>query len=130
MNRHDIAKALDEMGARHASNSVRPPKGRTTVLGNVSCRITTEGSPLAGAIMRNTITAGYASDGWKSDYESRRRWWLVLSIEDDDGHIVWASGQRFSNQLQAQAEWNDAVAAMRQDGDIVDEIEAQQPVLV
>lgn len=121
MNRNEIRAALDEMGIRYTGNTVRPPKLRVTKLGDIRIRVSDELNPLCGAIIRNTLTAGEASDGFKSDYSRRRRWWIVTTVEADDGWIVWSSGARFSDQAKAQAEWTATVATMKLDGELVDE---------
>lgn len=129
MNRNEIRKALDEMGLRYASNTVRPPKTRVTRLGSVAIRVSHPENPLCGAIIRNTLTAGYASDGFHSDYERRRRWWIVTSIEDDDGHVVWARGTRFSSQNKVEGEWAETVVTMKQDGELIHDAGPDRPLL-
>lgn len=118
MDRTELRRAIAESGLRSASNTVRPPRTRVSKLGDVTCRITDPESPLQGAIIRNTLTAGYASDGFKSNYEKRRRWWIVTSLESDDGWICWARGTRFTDQDKVQAEWAETIATMRELDDV------------
>lgn len=118
LSRPEIRAALNEMGLRFNGNAVRPHKS-ARLLGTTRCQITTTDSPIRGAFLRTSIWSGSASDGYKTGYDTRPVWWVMLYIEDEAGHTMWRQGNRFANRARADREYDDSVATMRQDGEII-----------
>lgn len=115
----EIRVAVKAMG--HRGNSVRPP-----VHASLTARTVCEPfqGPMVGARIVLELFAGRASDGYKSDFTARPRWWVLLSVQDSSGHRYWALGRRFSNQVKARAEYDQSALDMDNDGEIVERIEA------
>lgn len=112
MNRSEIRSALDAMGIRHASNTVRPYRSARCAA-SATARLRT--GPLTGVVTRASVWSGAASDGWKSEYQPRPVWWVLVTIEDDDGHIVWGIGSRYASERKAREHYDAQVDALRED---------------
>lgn len=90
-------------------NTVRPPKRAFRY--EETAGVVRQG-PLAGALLTVAIYEGQASDGYKSDFQRRRRWWLLLTVTASDGTICWRDGQRFTDEAKAWAEYRDSAKSI------------------
>lgn len=92
-------------------NTVRPPKSARRL--DHQTGMVLDGD-LAGSFLTVTLYEGQASDGYKTNYERRPRWWTVLTIGDELGYAVWSIGTRWANKAKAQADFADSAASIRE----------------
>lgn len=111
LDRHAVRNAVAAAGMAYTSNTVRPPKSAKQLASTRG--LITQGE-LAGAYLTVTLFGGSASDGYKTDYERRPRWWTLLAISDEPGHVVWAIGTRWSRETKARADYEDSAQAIRE----------------
>lgn len=102
----DVVKATVGYG-----NTVRPPKSARQ-LGTERGMILD--GDLAGAFLTVALYEGQASDGYKTDYQALTRWWTLLTISDETGHVVWAMGTRWAKQSKARADFDSSAASIRE----------------
>lgn len=110
----EIRQRLTESGMRDGANTVRPPKSARRI--ETSRCLIGPGQHLTGAFLRASLWAGAASDGFKSTYDRRERWWTILTVEDRDGRVQWSLGQRSSSEAKARAEYQASAQSMLEDG--------------
>lgn len=60
-----------------------------------------------GKVGTVTLFEGRASDGYKTDYERVKRWWVEVAYSD--GHSTFRRGKRFSREAAARR-WYNAVS--------------------
>ena len=108
MSRADIRAGVKAFGW---GNSVRPP-ARSSMLGSQRGMIVQ--GDLAGAFLTVAWYEGQASDGYKTNYTALTRWWIVLTVSDEKGYVLWHTGTRFANKAKAQAEFEDSAQSIRE----------------
>lgn len=92
-------------------NTVRPPV-HANMLGSERGMVLA--GELAGAFLTVALYVGQASDGYKTDYLPVRRWWTLLTVGDESGHVVWSMGTRWANKAKAEADFHESAASIRE----------------
>lgn len=110
LDRHQVRNAVDAAGMRYTSNTVRPPRSARTL---AQTRGLILHGDLAGAYLTATLSGGSVSDGYHTNYERRPKWWTVLTVTDEPGHIAWGLGTRWSSEDRAWADYNESAKAIR-----------------
>lgn len=106
-----VTSASDVRRAIGYGNTVTAYKGATLVVSN---EIPTTYGILNGCTVRTTLHVGRASTGYHSDYERITAAWVVVSLVNQNGWVVWHKGTRWTGpdaEANATAAYEQAVTS-------------------